>query len=78
MRPPLQVRSCAWIILESQFLSIRSRIEEAILPARVPPLQRLVVCSGRSANMVFLQLPADAFNMRVFILRDSGARQRVM
>lgn len=62
------------LILESQFLSIRSRIE-AILPAHAPPLQRLVVCGGGSANAVILQLAADVFNMRVFIAGQQGAAE---
>ncbi|EKM50041.1 uncharacterized protein PHACADRAFT_264538 [Phanerochaete carnosa HHB-10118-sp] len=61
-------------ILESQFLSIRSRIE-AILPEHAPPLQRLVVCGGSSANPVIRQLAADAFGMRVFIAGQQGAAE---
>ena len=49
-------------ILESQFLSIRSRIA-AILPENAPPLQRLVATGGSSANQTIRQLAAvwDAF-----------------
>ncbi|CAL1714607.1 unnamed protein product [Somion occarium] len=61
-------------ILESQFLSIRSRIE-AILPEHAPPLQRLVVCGGSSANPVIRQLAADVFGMRVFVAGKEGAAE---
>lgn len=44
-------------ILESQFLSIRSRIA-AILPHDSPPLQRLVATGGSSANETIRQLAA--------------------
>ena len=44
-------------ILESQFLSIRSRIA-AILPENAPPLQRLVVTGGSSTNQTIRQLAA--------------------
>ncbi|CCL98605.1 uncharacterized protein FIBRA_00607 [Fibroporia radiculosa] len=61
-------------ILESQFLSIRARIT-AILPPDAPPLQRLVVCGGSSANPVIRQLAADVFGMRVFIAGQQGAAE---
>ncbi|KAJ8079534.1 hypothetical protein PM082_011121 [Marasmius tenuissimus] len=54
------------MILESQFLSIKSRIA-AILPPDAPPLQRLVVTGGSSANQSIRQLAADLFNMKVYI-----------
>ncbi|KAJ3999794.1 hypothetical protein F5050DRAFT_1852282 [Lentinula boryana] len=54
------------MILESQFLSIQSRIA-AILPPNSPPLQRLVVTGGSSANQTIRQLAADLFNMKVYI-----------
>lgn len=44
-------------ILESQFLSIRSRIA-AILPANAPRLRRLVISGGSSANPVIRQIAA--------------------
>jgi xylulokinase len=44
-------------ILESQFLSIRSRIA-AILPDDAPPLRRLVATGGSSANQTIRQLAA--------------------
>ncbi|PCH36227.1 D-xylulose kinase [Wolfiporia cocos MD-104 SS10] len=61
-------------ILESQFLSIRSRIA-AIMPEDTPPLQRLVVCGGSSANQVIRQLASDVFGMRVFIAGQQGAAE---
>lgn len=69
---PAQVHPRA--ILESQFLSIRSRIN-AILPPQSPPLQRLVVCGGGSNNAVILQLAADVFGMKVFISGPQGAAE---
>ncbi|SJL03870.1 related to Probable D-xylulose kinase A [Armillaria ostoyae] len=54
------------MILESQFLSIRSRIA-AILPANSPPLSRLVVSGGSSGNQTIRQLAADLFDMKVYI-----------
>jgi len=44
-------------ILESQFLSIRSRIQR-ILPEGSPPLRRLVLSGGSSANQIIRQLAA--------------------
>ena len=61
-------------ILESQFLSIRSRIR-AIMPPDAAPLQRLVVCGGSSANAVIRQLAADVFGMRVFVAGQEGAAE---
>lgn len=61
-------------ILESQFLSIRSRIR-AIMPHDAAPLQRLVVCGGSSANPVIRQLAADVFGMRVFVAGQEGAAE---
>ncbi|KAJ8589928.1 actin-like ATPase domain-containing protein [Rhizopogon salebrosus TDB-379] len=59
-------------ILESQFLSIKSRIA-AILPAHSPPLQRLIVTGGSSANQTVRQLAADVFGMRVYIAESKEA-----
>ncbi|KAH6915915.1 D-xylulose kinase [Coprinopsis sp. MPI-PUGE-AT-0042] len=53
-------------ILESQFLSIRSRIA-AILPANAPHLHRLVISGGSSANPVIRQIAADIFGMDVYV-----------
>jgi len=44
-------------ILESQFLSIRSRVA-AILPKNAPPLQRLVATGGSSTNQTIRQMAA--------------------
>lgn len=68
---PVQVQEIPSIahpraILESQFLSIRSRIT-AILPENAPPLQRLVVTGGSSANQTIQQLAADLFGMKVYV-----------
>ncbi|EIN09559.1 actin-like ATPase domain-containing protein [Punctularia strigosozonata HHB-11173 SS5] len=57
-------------ILESQLLSIKSRIA-AILPPSAPPLQRLIVTGGGSANAVIRQIAADIFGMHVFVA-DGG------
>lgn len=62
------------LILESQFLSIRSRIA-AILPDHAPPLRRLVVCGGSSANPIIRQLAADVFGMHVYISGEQGAAE---
>ena len=61
-------------ILESQFLSIRSRIT-AILPPDAAPLQRLVLSGGSSANAVIRQAAADVFGMRVFVAGKEGAAE---
>ncbi|KAF8623046.1 hypothetical protein AX15_006552 [Amanita polypyramis BW_CC] len=53
-------------ILESQFLSIRSRVK-AILPENTVPLQRLILTGGSSTNPAIRQLAADIFNMRVYV-----------
>ncbi|KAG7094071.1 hypothetical protein E1B28_007691 [Marasmius oreades] len=60
------------MILESQFLSIKSRIA-AILPPDSPPLQRLVVTGGSSANQTIRQLAADLFNMKVYVSKTKEA-----
>ncbi|KDR80646.1 hypothetical protein GALMADRAFT_264602 [Galerina marginata CBS 339.88] len=53
-------------ILESQFLSIRSRIA-AMLPKDSPHLHRLVISGGSSQNLVIRQLAADIFGMSVYV-----------
>ncbi|KAF9475005.1 D-xylulose kinase [Pholiota conissans] len=62
--PPPSIHPRA--ILESQFLSIRSRIDH-ILPANSPHLKRLVISGGSSANVVIRQTIADIFDMDVFV-----------
>lgn len=57
-------------ILESQFLSIRSRIA-AILPSSSPPLRRLVLTGGSSANPAIRQLAADLFGMATYVAEGS-------
>ncbi|KAJ7931498.1 hypothetical protein B0H13DRAFT_2247568 [Mycena leptocephala] len=59
-------------ILESQFLSIRSRIA-AILPPHAPQLHRLVVTGGSSANETIRQLAADLFGMKVYVSQTKEA-----
>ncbi|EGN96744.1 hypothetical protein SERLA73DRAFT_170141 [Serpula lacrymans var. lacrymans S7.3] len=59
-------------ILESQFLSIKSRVA-AILPPNAPPLQRLIVTGGSSANQTIRQLAADLFGMRVYVAESKEA-----
>lgn len=44
-------------ILESQFMSIKSRLAQ-MLPPHAPPLQRLVVTGGSSANQCIRQIAA--------------------
>ncbi|TFK39875.1 hypothetical protein BDQ12DRAFT_681390 [Crucibulum laeve] len=67
---PLSIHPRA--IVESQFLSIRSRVE-AILPAHAPPLQRLVITGGSSANLTIRQLAADIFGMKVYVCATKEA-----
>ncbi|KAI0063974.1 actin-like ATPase domain-containing protein [Artomyces pyxidatus] len=57
-------------ILESQFLSIRSRLA-AILPANAPHLHRLVLTGGSSANQTIRQLAADLFGMDAYVAEDT-------
>ncbi|KAF9643706.1 D-xylulose kinase [Thelephora ganbajun] len=52
-------------ILESQFLSIKVRIQD-ILPEDARPLHRLIVTGGSSANQTILQLAADVFGTKVY------------
>ena len=53
-------------ILESQLLSVLSRIED-ILPDGSPRLRRLVVSGGSSINETILQTVADIFGTPVFV-----------
>lgn len=53
-------------ILESQFLSIKTRIQ-AILPEDAQPLHRLIVTGGSSANQTILQMAADVLGMKVYV-----------
>ncbi|KAJ3551905.1 hypothetical protein NP233_g12994 [Leucocoprinus birnbaumii] len=53
-------------ILESQFMSIKSRLAQ-MLPPHAPPLQRLVVTGGSSANQSIRQIAADIFGMKVYV-----------
>lgn len=62
VKPPLEVDQVPAsihprAILESQFLSIQSRIKH-ILPEGSPHLRRLVISGGSSANHVIRQLAA--------------------
>jgi xylulokinase len=57
-------------VLESQFLSIRSRIK-AIWPPNTPSTGRLIVTGGASSNPRVLQVAADVFGMSVFVVDDS-------
>lgn len=57
-------------ILESQFLSIRSRLA-AILPANAPPMHRLVLTGGSSANQTIRQLAADLFGMPAYVAEET-------
>lgn len=57
-------------ILESQFLSVRSRIA-AIMPEDAPPLRRLVIAGGSAANPIIRQLAADIFGMRAYVADGS-------
>jgi len=59
-------------ILESQFLSIKRRII-SILPDNAPPLKRLIVTGGGSANKVIRQLAADLFGLDVYVAETKEA-----
>jgi xylulokinase len=61
-------------ILESQFLSIRSRIA-TILPVEAPHLQRLLVTGGSSTNRTIQQLAADLFGMKVYVAEGPGSKE---
>jgi xylulokinase len=53
-------------IIESQLLSIKSRIA-TILPKNSLPLKRLVVTGGGSANETIRQMIANIFGMDVYV-----------
>ncbi|KZV74500.1 actin-like ATPase domain-containing protein [Peniophora sp. CONT] len=57
-------------ILESQLLSIRSRVT-AILPPNAPPLRRLVLTGGSSHNATIAQIAADILGMPAYIAADT-------
>lgn len=59
-------------ILESQFLSIKSRVLE-ILPNDAPPLERLILTGGAAGNPTIRQLVADVFNLKVYMARTKEA-----
>ncbi|KAK2463585.1 hypothetical protein APHAL10511_004336 [Amanita phalloides] len=58
-------------ILESQLLSIRSRLK-AILPENTPPLHRLILTGGSSTNQTVRKLVANIFGMKVYV---SGTKE---
>ena len=53
-------------ILESQLLSIKTRILE-ILPEGAQPPHRLIITGGSSANQTILQFGADVFGMKTYV-----------
>lgn len=53
-------------VLESQFLSIKSRIQ-AILPSNSPQLRRLLITGGSSVNPTIRQLAADLFGLPTYV-----------
>lgn len=59
-------------ILESQLLSVKSRVE-AVLPPDAPPLHRLILTGGTSTNMVIRQLAADVFGLPAYIAETKEA-----
>lgn len=59
-------------ILESQFLSIKSRIA-AILPPDSPLLHRLILTGGSSQNHTFRQLAADVFGLPTYVAETKEA-----
>jgi len=72
VKPPLPVEGVPATIhpraiLESQFLSIRSRIAH-ILPEGSPHLKRLVISGGSSANLIIRQLAAVSIVLLFFAI----------
>ncbi|CAG8583829.1 1046_t:CDS:1, partial [Acaulospora colombiana] len=61
-------------ILESQLLSIRSRTM-SILPHDAPPLKRLLLTGGSSANEVIRQMASDIMNLDTYVAesKEGGA-----
>ncbi|KDQ18995.1 hypothetical protein BOTBODRAFT_103051 [Botryobasidium botryosum FD-172 SS1] len=59
-------------VLESQLLSIRSRIL-SILPPSSTHLRRCVVTGGSSANTTFLQVIANILDLPVYVASTSGS-----
>ena len=53
-------------VLESQFLSIKARVQE-ILPEDAQPPRRLIITGGSSTNQIILQLAANVFGMKVYV-----------
>lgn len=53
-------------ILESQLLSIKTRVLE-ILPGGAQPPHRLIATGGSSTNQTILQLAADILGMKVYV-----------
>ncbi|EJD07271.1 actin-like ATPase domain-containing protein [Fomitiporia mediterranea MF3/22] len=58
-------------IIESQFLSVKSRVE-AVLPPDAPHLRRLILTGGSSANPTIRQLAADIFGLPAYV---SGTKE---
>lgn len=59
-------------ILESQFLSMKSRIA-AILPEDARPLHRLILTGGSSQNQTIRQLAADLFGLPTYVAETKEA-----
>ncbi|KAI5120255.1 hypothetical protein M0805_004591 [Coniferiporia weirii] len=59
-------------ILESQLLSVRSRVA-AVLPDDAQPLGRLILTGGTSANAVVRQFAADVFGLPAYVAETKEA-----
>ncbi|KAH8116532.1 actin-like ATPase domain-containing protein [Phellopilus nigrolimitatus] len=59
-------------ILESQLLSVKARAA-AVLPPGAPPLGRLVLTGGTSANETVRQLAADVFGLPTYVAETKEA-----
>lgn len=59
-------------ILESQLLSVKSRVA-AVLPPDAPPLRRLILTGGTSANPVIRQLASDVFGLPAYVAETKEA-----
>ncbi|KAG6331616.1 hypothetical protein ID866_7470 [Astraeus odoratus] len=62
-------------IVESQFLSIKSRVAD-ILPPDAAPLRRLLLAGGSSANAAIQQVAADVFGMHTYVAdAETGTKE---
>ena len=70
--PDLPAEAHPRAILESQLLSVKSRMK-AVLPPDAPPVNRLILTGGTSANPVIRQLAADVFGLPAYVAETKEA-----